>query len=570
MAERLGFLPARAIAGLGSDYISGDIADHAGEADLAWPPSIVMGPQQLAHSLASRGPVLASRRQLPSGLPLYGYSQDFYNRIHITPTELALGNVASTQVTTVRLWNAYLTPEQVLELDGVEEGIQVTPPAALPLTLGGLLESDWLVAITPEGPSTLDTTVRWVFADAQPARLRITGNRIVPWGFAPDWSSPVTEKLSWLTDILANSRGTEQRRSLRVSPRKSWSASFMAEGAERALFDLAMAGWGRRVWALPVWTDVQTLSHELPAGSLFIACDTGGRDFRLGGLAMLRGETAFDTEAVEINGLDSTGLTLKRITQTYWPAGTRLYPLRSARLAEMPETPRLTDRLLRAEASFELTEAADWPASLPATLYRGMPVFEARPDESKDLTHSYERLVLTLDNTTAMPAVTDTASKNFALQQHRWMLAGREEHSAWRSLLYGLRGRAQAVWVPTHAEDLVPAELASGAVLKVQRVGYARFGLGQQGRRDIRIELHSGAVIYRRITAAAESGPTEELALDSSLPGVIAPEQIARISYMALCRLASDDVELEHLTDADGIARTAVNWRGVRDDLEAL
>ncbi|WP_287916087.1 hypothetical protein [Comamonas sp.] len=569
MAALIGYVSSSGTGGYVNPYVSAGLTAHDTEVDLAATPG---------HSRAAMPPASSCTYTMPAapvrailGIKSNCYGDDYYHRIHVTPLTIDLGNVISTQVSQVRVWNAYLKPQRLIKIDGIDEGLELNGPQAIPFVLSALQETDWLLSVTPDGPSTLDSTLRWIFdGSVQSPRLRITGNRIVPWGFVPDWSNPVTEKLSWLTDILANSRGTEQRRSLRVAPRKSWSASFVAEGAERALFDLAMSGWGRRVWALPVWVDMQTLAVDLPVGSLFIACDTKGRDFRLGGLAILRGETAFDTEAVEIIGLDNAGLTIKRVTQAHWPAGTRLYPLRSARLVEMPETTRLTDRLLRAEASFELTEAADWPASLPATLYRGMPVFEARPDESKDLTHSYERLVLTLDNTTAMPAVTDTAGKNFALQQHRWMLAGREEHSAWRSLLYGLRGRAQAVWVPTHAEDLVPAELASGAVLKVQRVGYARFGLGQQGRRDIRIELHSGAVIYRRITAAVESGPTEELALDSSLPGVIAPEQIARISYMALCRLASDDIELEHLTDADGIARTAVNWRGVRDDLEAL
>ncbi|WP_436365254.1 hypothetical protein [Comamonas kerstersii] len=496
------------------------------------------------------------------------YSADYYNRIYITPTALALGNVVSTQVSTVRVWNAYLSPKTVIGLDGVDEGIEITPPAALPMVLSAMQETNWLVAVTPDGPAVLDAYVGWLFDGASTRPLHLTGNRIVPWGFAPNWSPPLRETLSWLTNILANNRGAEQRRSLRAAPRKGWQASFITEGAERALFDLSMAGWGRRVWALPVWVDVLQLDTALPAGSSAIACDTTGRDFRVGGLALLRGETAFDTEAVEILDMTAAGLTLKRVTQSTWPAGTRLYPLRSARLTEMPQTTRRTDALLQADCSFELTEPADWPAALPTTLYRGRPVFAQRPDESTDLSHSYERLTLLLDNTTGNAAVTDTAGKGFVLQQHRWCLAGRAEHSAWRSLLYALQGRAKSIWLPTHAQDLVPVEPLSGSLLKVQRVGYARFGVGQLGRQDIRIELADGSVLMRRITAAVARGPIEELVVDADFPGVIQPGQVARISYMALCRLASDDIELEHLTDQDGVARCAITLRGVRDDLE--
>ncbi len=567
MAALIGYLAARAFSGYPSPYVAADLAAHNGGQDPAWPPSVCASVQLPTLPPATHWPVSTSPRAL-AGLMARSYSQDFYHRIHISPADLALGNVASTQTTTVRLWNAYLKPQKLLAMEGIEEGINITPPAALPMTLGALLETDWLVAVTPDGPSTLDATVRWVFEDAKAPALRITGNRIVPWGFAPNWSSPPLETLSWLTNILANNRGAEQRRSLRAAPRKGWQASFTAEGAERALFDLSMAGWGRRVWALPVWVDVLQLDAALPAGSSAIACDTTGRDFRVGGLALLRGETAFDTEAVEILDMTAGGLTLKRVTQSTWPAGTRLYPLRSARLTEMPQTTRRTDALLQADCSFELTESADWPAALPTTLYRGRPVFAQRPDESTDLSHSYERLTLLLDNTTGKAAVTDTAGKGFVLQQHRWCLAGRAEHSAWRSLLYALQGRAKSIWLPTHAQDLVPVEPLSGSLLKVQRVGYARFGLGQLGRQDIRIELADGSVLMRRITAAVESGPIEELVVDADFPGVIQPGQVARISYMALCRQASDDIELEHLTDQDGVARCAITLRGVRDDLE--
>ena len=43
---------------------------------------------------------------------------------------------------------------------------------------------------------------------------------------------------------------------------------------------------------------------------------------------------------------------------------------------------------------------------------------------------------------------------------------------------------------------------------------------------------------------------------------------IHRISFMSLARLADDDVEIEHQTDADGLATATLNWRSVRSDLE--
>ncbi len=546
--------------------LSNGIAAY-GAGDLAWPPAVQQAARKpavtLTHVMAA-----ANGRAIPA-LKTRAYSDDFYHRVHVAPAELALGNVASSQVTTASVWNAYLKPNTIQSVAVDDEGVKVTAPAALPMVLGALQETDWLVNVTPDGPSTIDTQVIWTLQNGS-ASLRISGSRIVPWAFAPDWNAPITERLEWLTDVLSNPQGAEQRRALRISPRRSLDASILVEGNERALFDLALAGWGRRVWAVPVWYDAQELAADLAAGSMRINCTVALLDFRTGSLALLRGETAFDSEAVEILAIDANGLQLKRATQQRWTAGTRLYPVRTARIASI-DSKRLTDKLNRAQLTFDLAEPSDWSTALPAAMYRGRPVFELRPDETEDLTLNYERLLQTLDNGSALPAVTDTAGKNFSVQQHRWLLAGRQERAAWRSLAYGLRGRAKSVWVPTHAWDLTLTKPASGSLLTVERIGYARFGVKTQGRQDIRIELHSGAVIYRRITAAAEDASTESLSLDTDLPGVISLADVYRISFMALCRATDDALELTHVTDSDGgIAKASITWRGLRDDLETV
>lgn len=545
-----------------------DVSGHAGEIDVAWPLHASAISASAQSTLTTHWPVSQVSRAL-SAVKVVSYSDDFYHRIHLAPAQIALGNVVGVQVSNISLWNANLHSQTVLDLAGVEEGIAVEPPAPLPLTLGALQETTWQVSVTPDGPSVLDALVSWLFSAAPSAGLRITGNRIVPWTFVPNWAEPVVEQLHWLTDVLASPRGGEQRRSLRIAPRRSLQAQILAEGAERALLDLALAGWGRRVWAVPVWPDVQRLPTALAAGAVRIDCATTDFDFRAGGLAMLRGESAFDSEAVEILAIDATGLDLKRATQTAWPAGTRLYPVRSARLAELPQATRRTARLWQAGVRFDMAEPADWAPALPLTLYRGCPVFTRAPDEARDLTRDYERLIQELDPGPSLPAVTDTAGNGFVLQEHRWLLAGRAERSAWRALMYGLRGQARPVWVPTHAHDLVPVAAIAGSTLTVERVGYARFGVGTWGRRDIRIELRDGTVLHRRVTGASESGATEALVLDADVGAPIDAEQVARISYMALCRLASDEIEIEHLTDSDGLARAAVTWRGVHDDLES-
>lgn len=519
-------------------------------------------------TLTTHWPVEANGRAI-SGQPARAFVDDFYDRVHVSPQALDLGNVVSTQTSTVRVWNAYRSARSLQAIAGIEEGgIELTGQAATPLLFEPLQERTWYVSVGTAGASVLDVTLRWQF-DSEAPGLRITGNRIVAWPFVPDWADGVKETLSWLTDILQSESGAEQRRALRLAPRRSFEATFYLEDRERQLADLALYGWSARIWAMPIWPDVQLLATAAPAGALRIACSTQYLDFVAGGLALLRGETPFNYEAAQIAAIDATGLTLQRPLQSTWPRGTRLYPLRNAQLQEQPDRARLTDQADQMEATFLVIEACEWPAIMPTTQYRGYPVLEQRPDENEDLTRKLQRLLLELDNDVALPRRTDTAGRAFPVVQHRWQLEGRAQRAAFRSLLYALYGRQKALWIPTHGADLtlVATVTSTASTLDVANVGYTRFAAAAGGRRDLRIELLDGAVFHRRVIGATEvDQDVERLALDQVLGREVLPRQVARICWMVLSRADQDDFELLHETDSEGLASSAANFIGVRDD----
>ncbi|NMG48942.1 hypothetical protein GO613_12610 [Azoarcus communis] len=513
--------------------------------------------------------LVTADRQTVLGVIARGFADDWYDRVHVLPGSIDLGNVASLQTRQVHVWNAWRSarPLSALSLVGTG-GVEVSGQPTPPIEFAPLQIREYLVSVQATGEPTLETRALWLF-DTETAVLHLRANRIVVWPFAPDWTEGVRERLTWATEILVSESGAEQRRALRLAPRRAFEGRVLVEGRERTYFDNALAGWGDLVWALPIWHDVQWLPVPIAAGSTQVLCAPVGRDFQAGGLAVLRGESAFDIEAIEVESLAADRIVLKRPTQRAFDAGVRLYPVRTARLAQQPQPQRITDQLYAVELAFDVVEPCDWAAVLPAETYRGYPVFASRPDESEDLTHAWERMLRVLDNGTGVPSVTDTASTGFTVQGHRWVLHGVAERSAWRSLVYALRGRQRPVWVPSHADDLRMTAIAVDTVMDVEACGYARFALGKVGRRDVRIELSNGTVVHRRIVGAVElDAATERLALDAALTSAITPEQVARISFMSLCRMGSDAVELLHYNDAEGGAATQTTWRSLRDETE--
>lgn len=568
MAVLLGFISRGASAGSINARLSASFDRFAANESVGWPPTArLIGVTKLGEAVAD-WPVEAYGRVV-SGVMATSYSDDFYHRIHISPSVLHLGNLVSTQSTEVYLWNAYLVPQQLVAINGLEEGIQVVGQPALPLEFTGLRELIWLLSVTPAGQPVLDTVIAWQFSSGDVAGLRVTANRIIAWTFAPDWADGVQESLVFATDVLQSESAKEQRRGLRQAPRRELEASMYVEGRERQLLDLVLHGWGARTWALPLWHEIQLLGSVVAQGAMSIPCSTQYLDFRAGGLAMLRGESSFAFETVEIEEVTPFGLQLKRGAQQAWQSGTRLYPVRSAVLLEQPELTRLTDQAINAEVKFLIVEACDWPAMMPTALYKGWPVYDTRPDESEDLSSTLSRLLQTLDNGSSVPLLTDTANRGLAVLAHRWIDLGRAGRAAARSFIYAMRGRQKAVWVPTHADDLTLTDTvtAVATAIDVAWVGYTRFSNGKPGRRDIRIELFDGTVLIRRITGGTELTPEiERLAIDSALGRQVLPAEVMRISWMVLCRFDSDTQVIKHLTDTEGVATWSTTFREVRDE----
>lgn len=519
-------------------------------------------------ALITHWPVEASGRALTAQRQRT-FVDDFYHRIHISPLQLDLGNVVSAQTSPVFLWNAFLEARTLTAIVGIAEGLSVSGHPAPPLLFPGLKELAWQVTVTPDGQPVLDTVVAWEFDNGRSAGLRITANRIIAWTFVPDWGDGIRERLTASTDILQSESAASQRRQLRLAPRREFTGTMYAEGRERQLLDLALFGWSDRVWSMPVWPDIQLLEIGIAADTDFIPCSTQHLDFRDGGLAMLRGEDAFTSETVEILDVLSNGLQLKRNTQLAWPAGSRLYPARAAQLLDEPSLSKLTDRLVEAEVQFLVVEPCDWPEWLPPTLYRGRPVWDRRPDDTDNLTHAAQRLRSTLDSGFAQPLISDTARRALQLLGQRHLDLGREARAQVRSFIYGMRGRQQVVWVPTHMDDLTLVATVSSlaTTLDIENIGYTRFSNGKPGRRDIRIELFDGSVFMRRLVGSTElDSHVERVGLDSALGVEVQPHQVARISWMNLMRFESDTQDIEHMTDSEGVAAWATVFREERDD----
>lgn len=394
----------------------------------------------------------------------------------------------------------------------------------------------------------------------------------VLWPITPNWASPVRETLSWRTDIKRGGNGHPHKRCLLPLPRRGFSFDVLVgqDVLERAIADNLRQSHGGRTWALPVYPDVQWID-PLPADTLRIDCRTVGFDFHAGKRAVLyAGPNTW--EIVHIDAVDAGGLDLSAATASAWPRGARLYPAFDARLRTWPSEEALSDRAANTRVEFDVRESSPWPAIAPTMAYRELPVLASARDEGSNPESTYTRALDSVDSGTGPVTWFDHPGLPFRAQDHRPALHGRAEQAAWRSLLHHLRGRYANVWLPTWMSDLqLIAGIGSAAVtMTVGWVGYAALVFSDERARlmrcDVWIELHDGTVFMRRVIGAVDNGSSETLTLDSALGVAIAPGAVRRICWLHCMQQASDAIEIEHVTDADGTAVSATRFEAVRYD----
>lgn len=477
------------------------------------------------------------------------FDRDFYNRLHLSITVMALGNVVGEQQRVVSVWNAFdfgVTLTSLATLNG--EGIEVAGQPAPPLDFAPLQEREWTVTVAGEGPPTIDATVVWTFAGGTQLRLEITGNRVTPWNWRPDWSKGIGEVLEWRTDVIEAEYGDEQRIAMRMTPRQTWEFTASASGTERQAMEATIVGWGSRVWALPQWPHGADLVTDATAGALELVIPTFGRGFVPGGLAMLLAGVATGSEVTEILDVEADRLVLKRPLARTWRAGqTVVYPAKPSVIEDAAQLSRFTGKTSDVRLRFMTDQANPYPALEGLPQYRGYGVLEDIPDWSAEPTLGSDRKLGVLDNGTALPARVDRAGVPILRQAHRWGPIGRAQLDRFRRLQYLLKGMRGALWIPSWADDLTVEVLAGeGATsLDVAWCGYTAYLEGNIHRQDVRIENDAG-VQYRRITGATDLGNgLERLALDAALTIEVDPDDPGgtRISFLTLWRQDSDRQE---------------------------
>ena len=481
-----------------------------------------------------------------------GMGDNWFNRMHILPRSLVLGNILTTIVRQLDIYNAYLFESHDVQafINNAGAGTSITDLPTLPYTIPPQESLLLTLEVTPDGAPTINTTLDFDIDLPYTLSIPIQGTRIVMFPFEPE--APLTERIQFLTDILEAKDGTEQRVSLRLAPRQEFDLKLLREdGPERQKIDFLLFDWQSRVFGLPIWTEPSYVTSAVTAGQTSVNVDdTTLGDFRADGLAIIfESEDKFD--ALEVQSVGPTTINFKTPIQNNYATGVRVMPLRTAittapaqekkwavNLAEFNLTMRVLDN------SVDLSSTSGWPTY-----------------NSKVLLSDPNAIDTTIDGTIARQiTVFDSAGVGRFSLGSTWNRARhgsaktfitRTRAGLWsvRRLLHALRGSQVSFYLPTFTKDITLSTtyLSGASALTIVNVGYTRYAKQRTPKVDIRIILNNGTIFTRTITASSEIDTlTEQVTLSSTIGQNIAPTDVARIEFLEKVRIDNEEITIEH------------------------
>lgn len=480
------------------------------------------------------------------GSKFRSFSDDYYHRIYIVPSELDMGNVLATQTRDVLVWNAFLEPHALNNLTGQNsEGISVVAPYPAPTNFNGLEQRTYQFIIDNIGPPTIDALFTFQFT-SQNYYLPVVGRRVILWPFVPQ--AKFKESLEWNTNVL-RSYNTEQRIALRQAPRQSFSYSYILDKDEFVFArGLAKTAAGL-VYGVPVWAEL-TKVGVLASGSSVISFDTSNKDFRVGGLLMVWDGATY-AEAGEILSMTPSSVTLKApIERNYSQA--LVMPLRLGRALGGFNFKRTPSQVTTAEVTFDATDNKDLSGTTSLDIFDtfdGKSVIVSPIYMVSDASEKVLMPVDVFDNGSAgiatnfiRPVLENTRSVTFELQNR----ADRWEFRKW---LYGIRGKQKAFWLPSWNNDVTILSDSGGAgttfTVTIEPIGYPQWY--SNGPVGLMVVLNSGGRAYARaVSAATDVNGKEVLTLDIAFTAPFLASEVREAHFMDLVRFNADKVTLSY------------------------
>jgi hypothetical protein len=484
---------------------------------------------------------------------------DWFEKWHVFPGELALGNVLTTQIRELEIFNAFRNESRTWQgfTNNAGAGITITNLPSLPRVMAPLESFVNDVQVSTAGPpvinGTLDFDVDLVPPDV--IIVPITGNRITIFQFRPQ--APINEELAFKTDVLQHTDGSEQRLSLRQAPRQRIEFTIRVDDSRsRDAINAILFDWQARVFGVPIWWEAKPLDAPLAAIDTVVQVDTADADFRAGGLVTIY-DSNFVSQTVEILTVNPTNLVLQVAIGTAFDAiNTLVIPTRTAYTKPQLQNARFAIGPADYKFEFTVLDNIDLSDASAFPSYQGVGQSVAKPllaglnfMPSGTIAEGNRQRTERLDHETGPFIQFSSWTKGKPLYTFGFEAKSFAETWEVRQLLHYLRGSQLSFYVPTGRTDIKPlADIANNdSSINFTDYGFDQFVGGVTPRSDLRVLRKDGTYSMHTITGTSVVSPgVERVDFSPGVTPALPLVDLDRIEIVTLSRLVNDRARFVH------------------------
>ncbi len=488
-----------------------------------------------------------------------GLQFDWFEKWHVFPGELALGNVLTTQIRELEIFNGFRNESRTWQgfTNNAGAGITITNLPSLPRVMAPLESFVNNVQVSTAGPpvisGTLDFDVDLVPPDV--IVVPITGNRITIFQFRPQ--APINEELGFKTDVLQHADGSEQRLSLRQAPRQRIEFTIRVDdNRSRDAINAILFDWQSRVFGVPIWWEAKPLDAPLTALDTVVQVDTADADFRAGGLVTIY-DSNFVSQTVEILTVNPTNLVLQVAIGTAFDAiNTLVIPTRTAYTKPQLQNARFAIGPADYKFEFTVLDNIDLSDASAFPSYQGVGQSVAKPllnglnfMPSGTIAEGNRQRTERLDHETGPFIQFSSWEKGKPLYTYGFEAKSFAETWEVRQLLHYLRGSQLSFYVPTGRTDIKPLSDIANNDNSINFVdyGFDQFVQGITPRSDLRVLRKDGIYSMHTITGTSVVSPgIERVDFSPGITPALPLVDLDRVEIVTLSRLVNDRARFVH------------------------
>lgn len=367
--------------------------------------------------------------------------------------------------------------------------------------------------------------------------------------FQPNWSDSVEVTLSFKTDMFTSRSGLEQRRALRLTPRREISFKALTYTDLYRQFMKTLAIKQALDFDIPDWSASVAPITGATSGSTTVTTKDIVPDWMVAGRKVFITENDLIVPVTVSAASGSTVLFSSPVTANF----TAKAVIRRAATGLLgPVATRLnTSNVVTAEIKFSVAPTTYPNSGNPFFAYvtGGKEVFSFPWNWGEDVSSQYDWPVEQVDF--GRGVVSNYRIQDFGrVTQRVTVVRIGSQINRMLGFLERQQGQRGEFWMPSGTDDLtLNSNIAAGDTL-IHFTGGDAAATFSETYCGVALFLRDGRKVFRRLSACAMFSGNSRGTVAEPFTFAITPAMVAKVCWLRPSRLASDDATIEYITDS--------------------